>query len=139
MRFEGDGHAVIGDGRRRMPPPWQCFAVAVVLLAVALSLFTGSIVMSSRAVDSGRDQLLAMNYARAEMERLRTLAFNDPEMTPGTYPISNDTYSGTITIASVPGIPNPMKSVSVRVNWRNASIGKSTNMQFSTVFSEALH
>jgi len=27
--------AVIGDGRRRMPPPWQCFAVAAVLLAVA--------------------------------------------------------------------------------------------------------
>ncbi len=27
--------AVIGDGRRRMPPPWQCFAVAAVLLVVA--------------------------------------------------------------------------------------------------------
>lgn len=27
--------AVIGDGRIRMPPPWQCAAVALVLLAVA--------------------------------------------------------------------------------------------------------
>ena len=27
--------AVIGDGRSRMPPPWQCAAVAVVLAAVA--------------------------------------------------------------------------------------------------------
>lgn len=27
--------AVIGDGRRRMPLPWQCFAVAAVLLVVA--------------------------------------------------------------------------------------------------------
>jgi hypothetical protein len=29
-------HAVIGDGRSRMPPPWQCAAVAMVLLAVAI-------------------------------------------------------------------------------------------------------
>jgi hypothetical protein len=27
--------AVIGDGRTRMPPPWQCFAVALVLAVVA--------------------------------------------------------------------------------------------------------
>jgi hypothetical protein len=28
-------HAVIGDGRVRMPPPWQCAAVASALAAVA--------------------------------------------------------------------------------------------------------
>ena len=28
--------AVIGDGRVRMPPPWQCAAVAAALVAVAL-------------------------------------------------------------------------------------------------------
>lgn len=28
--------SVVGDGRRRMPPPWQCFAVALVLAAMAL-------------------------------------------------------------------------------------------------------
>lgn len=27
---------VVGDGRRRMPPPWQCFAVAAGLAAMAL-------------------------------------------------------------------------------------------------------
>ena len=27
--------AVVGDGRTRMPPPWSCFAVAVVLAGVA--------------------------------------------------------------------------------------------------------
>jgi hypothetical protein len=27
--------AVVGDGRTRMPPPWSCFAVAVVLLVAA--------------------------------------------------------------------------------------------------------
>ena len=26
--------AVVGDGRTRMPPPWSCFAVAVLLLMV---------------------------------------------------------------------------------------------------------
>jgi len=28
-------HAVIGDGRVRMPPPWQCAAIALALAAVA--------------------------------------------------------------------------------------------------------
>ena len=27
---------VVGDGRRRMPPPWQCFAVALALAAMAV-------------------------------------------------------------------------------------------------------
>jgi Protein of unknown function (DUF3995) len=27
--------AVVGDGRTRMPPPWACFAVALLLLIVA--------------------------------------------------------------------------------------------------------
>jgi hypothetical protein len=29
-------HAVIGDGRTRMPPPWQCAVVAAALTGVAL-------------------------------------------------------------------------------------------------------
>jgi hypothetical protein len=28
-------HAVVGDGRNRMPPPWSCFAVAAALVVVA--------------------------------------------------------------------------------------------------------
>ncbi len=33
---EALARSVVGDGRRRMPPPWLCFAVALVLAAVAL-------------------------------------------------------------------------------------------------------
>ncbi len=33
---EALARGVVGDGRRRMPPPWQCFAVAALLAAVAL-------------------------------------------------------------------------------------------------------
>jgi len=28
--------SVIGDGRTRMPPPWQCYAVAVLLAVIAV-------------------------------------------------------------------------------------------------------
>jgi hypothetical protein len=31
----GLARAVIGDGRTRMPPPWSCFGVAILLLIVA--------------------------------------------------------------------------------------------------------
>lgn len=33
---EALARSVVGDGRRRMPPAWQCFAVAVVLALVAV-------------------------------------------------------------------------------------------------------
>jgi hypothetical protein len=33
---EALARGVVGDGRRRMPPPWQCFAVAALLALVAL-------------------------------------------------------------------------------------------------------
>jgi hypothetical protein len=33
---EALARAVVGDGRRRMPPPWQCFAVAIGLVLMAL-------------------------------------------------------------------------------------------------------
>jgi peptidoglycan/LPS O-acetylase OafA/YrhL len=33
---EALARSVVGDGRRRMPPPWQCFVVAVFLGAIAL-------------------------------------------------------------------------------------------------------
>ena len=33
---EALARSVVGDGRRRMPPAWQCFAVALVLAAMAL-------------------------------------------------------------------------------------------------------
>ncbi len=33
---EALARSVVGDGRRRMPPAWQCFAVAAVLAVVAL-------------------------------------------------------------------------------------------------------
>jgi hypothetical protein len=33
---EALARGVVGDGRRRMPPPWQCFAVAALLAGVAL-------------------------------------------------------------------------------------------------------
>jgi hypothetical protein len=33
---EALARSVVGDGRRRMPPPWQCFVVAVGLVLVAV-------------------------------------------------------------------------------------------------------
>ncbi len=33
---EALARGVVGNGRKRMPPPWQCFAVAILLALVAL-------------------------------------------------------------------------------------------------------
>jgi hypothetical protein len=63
--------SVVGDGRRRMPPAWQCFAVATVLALAALWPF----------VMLGRDEVpwvLAVTFAIAGIFIVRGLAGYSP-------------------------------------------------------------
>jgi hypothetical protein len=63
--------SVVGDGRRRMPPPWQCFAVAAVLGVVALWPF----------VMLGRGEVpwvLAVSFAIAAVFVVRGMAGYSP-------------------------------------------------------------
>ena len=68
---EALARSVVGDGRRRMPPAWACFAVALGLALVALWPF----------VMLGRDEVpwvLATSFAIAGIFILRGLAGYSP-------------------------------------------------------------
>lgn len=68
---EALARSVVGDGRRRMPPAWQCFVVAAVLAPVALWPF----------VMLGRDEVpfvLAVSVAIAGVFVVRGLAGYSP-------------------------------------------------------------
>jgi hypothetical protein len=68
---EALARSVVGDGRRRMPPTWQCFAVAVVLALLAIWPF----------VIIGRGDIpvvLALSFAIAGLFIVRGLAGYSP-------------------------------------------------------------
>jgi uncharacterized protein DUF3995 len=79
--------AVIGDGRSRMPPPWQCAAVAMVLVAVAIwpwvviawpqsqLVLIGSIVIGAVFFIRGTAGYSARWRARSKDEPFRTRDF----------------------------------------------------------------
>jgi hypothetical protein len=61
---EALARAVVGDGRRRMPPPWQCFAVALVLTALAIWPWYALGRMSDPAVLAGTYVVAGIFMAR---------------------------------------------------------------------------
>lgn len=68
---EALARSVVGDGRRRMPPAWQCFAMAAVLAVVALWPF----------VMLGRDEepwVLAITFVIGGVFMVRGLAGYSP-------------------------------------------------------------
>ena len=79
--------AVIGDGRSRMPPPWQCAAVAMVLVIVAAwpwvimtwphsqLVLIGSIVIGAVFFIRGTAGYSARWRARSKDEPFRTRDF----------------------------------------------------------------
>jgi hypothetical protein len=56
---------VIGDGRTRMPPPWQCFTVAVVLALVAIWPWLVLAFPSSKLVVAGLMVIVGVFLLRA--------------------------------------------------------------------------
>jgi Protein of unknown function (DUF3995) len=56
--------AAVGDGRRRMPPAWQCFAVALVLAAMAIWPWYALGRMSDPAVLAGTYVVAGIFMAR---------------------------------------------------------------------------
>jgi hypothetical protein len=57
--------SVIGDGRTRMPPPWQCFAVALVLAVVAAWPWVVMGNRHSKLVLTGLMLIVAVFFIRA--------------------------------------------------------------------------
>ncbi|MFO1084799.1 MAG: DUF3995 domain-containing protein [Reyranellaceae bacterium] len=68
---EALARGVVGDGRRRMPPAWQCFAVALALALVALWPFY----MLGRG---GDPLVLAGSFAIGGLFVVRGLAAHSP-------------------------------------------------------------
>jgi Tfp pilus assembly protein PilV len=79
------------------------FTLVEVLVAFALfmigmaSVVTLSI-QAARLGESSRNRLEALHQARAQMEELMRMDFDDPAMSPGFYPVVRGDTSGSYTI-----------------------------------------
>lgn len=113
--------------------------IAAVIMAIGLSVFAATLSMSSKAVYSARDQLVAMNYARYEVERKRDLVYGDPALAVGTTTLSNSLYTGSLVVSYVGTSTSKLKKVTAIINWRNNSANVATNLRFSAVMSSSMH
>ena len=56
--------SVIGDGRTRMPPPWQCYAVAMLLAVIAVWPWLILVAPSDPIVVTGAVAIAGVFFAR---------------------------------------------------------------------------
>lgn len=113
--------------------------MAVTIMALSLSIFVKTLSMASKATVTGRDEIVVMNYARQESEQLRTLTYDDPDLTIGIHAISNSLYSGQRTVNYWDSQTNRIKSVVTRIAWRKAVGNTTTSLTISTFISQAMH
>lgn len=110
--------------------------IAAAMMAMALAVFATALTMSGKAVQSGRNQLIAVNYAREELESVRTKAFADPMLAVGTTTFTNRPYNGQRIVSL---ITTNIKSVTVTAIWTNNTAGGAYTARLTTAICSALH
>lgn len=113
--------------------------MSAAIMAVGLSIFATTLSMASKGVYTARQQLAAVQYARAELEQKRQYAYADPQLNVGTTTISNNLYTGRIEISYVGSSTSKLKQVSARINWKNLAGNVTTSVVVSTVICNSMH
>jgi prepilin-type N-terminal cleavage/methylation domain-containing protein len=113
--------------------------MAVMILGIALGACVLSFSMAMKAVSTASNQMAALQYARDQLEVLRTNTFDD--LTVGTFAIATNvaaygSLSGSYTVSSV----NPnTKDITVRVIYSNRIHGGVSTNTLTTSMVSTLH
>ena len=74
---------------------------ATVIMAGGLAIFMTAFSFAAKCIYDARNQMLALNYAREQVENRRVFTFRDPNLNPGTYTVTSALYNSTVVITSV--------------------------------------
>lgn len=110
--------------------------IAATMMAMALAVFATALTMSGKAVQAGKNQIVAVNYAREELETVRTKAFGDPMLAVGTTTFTNKPYKGQRVVSL---ITTNIKSVAITVVWTNNVVGGAYTARLTSAYCSALH
>ena len=139
MRANMSTHLQPANGQRRkrrggFTLPEVVFAA--VIMAGGLAIFMTAFSFAAKCIYDARNQMLALNYAREQVENRRVFTFRDPNLNAGTYNVTGSLYSATVVIASV---RTNEKSVAVTVLWTNYALRAACTTPYETIIADAIH
>ena len=110
--------------------------IAAVIQASGLAIFMTAFSFAAKCVFDARNQMMAMNYAREQVENRRVYLFRDPNLNIGTYNVTSSLYNATLTVSTV---RTNEKSVAVAVIWTNYALRAACTARYETIICDAVH
>ena len=110
--------------------------LAVVLLAMGLGAAAVTYQVSMRWAGTSRAEMTALHQARSRMERIRTLAWNDPGLTAGTHSFNENGLSGVYTVTDV---NSNVKDIEVALAGLDPSGRNPDRVRLTTSMAKPLH
>lgn len=110
--------------------------MAVVILAIGLSATAITFTLAMRYSSASNHYVNAMHTARNELERVRTIPFNNTGLDTGTHSISTNGLTGTYVVTDV---STGVKDVVMNVNWNNHGNGGMSTLSLTTSLTKPMH
>jgi hypothetical protein len=111
-------------------------AVTILVLGLGGAALTFNMAVRSGAANEARME--AMHNARAQLEFLRGLGWNHPDLAVGSHTITDGIdYGGTYTVTDA---DTDLRDITVNVTWVNdMTLGTTATFPLTTTFTEAMH
>jgi prepilin-type N-terminal cleavage/methylation domain-containing protein len=110
--------------------------ISMAILAGGLAVLMTTFTMAAKAIYSARNEFLAMNYAREQIEMRRLLVYRHPLLNVGTYTTNAGLYDATLVISN---LRTNEKQVEVRVLYTNYVTRSMSTASYFTIMSDAIH
>lgn len=116
--------------------------IAAALLALAFSMLIGSFIAGRRSTTLANNRVEALNEARSQVEKLLSLSYADPDLTPGithTFPTTfSNKLTGSYTVTENPNFTDT-KDIAVTVTWMRPGSSATSSVQLNATTSKAIH
>ena len=115
--------------------------IAAALLALAFSMLIGSFIAGRRSTTLANNRVEALNEARSQVEKLLSLSYADPDLTPGithTFPQLSNKLTGSYTVTENPNFTDT-KDIAVTVTWMRPGSSVTSSVQLNATTSKAIH
>lgn len=112
--------------------------VAMLLAVLAVSSAYKLLTHSRNTLRSSANRLEALNTARAGLEYLRTLKFNDSKLDIASHTITRNGDTFDYEVALYDSNAN-IKQITVKADWVSAASGSTKQLELVTLISSPLH
>lgn len=110
--------------------------VAMAVLFIGMAGVVTAIMMANKTARTTSNQMYAVHEARRQLETLRQLSINSPQLNIGTTTVSGR-YSYVVSLQ--PGVTTNAKRIVMRVPWSNAMLRAVSTAEVTTIFVSAMH